>query len=73
MKKIKHLLEFIFIIILFFIFKIIGSKNASTFGELIGRIFGPLFRSNFNSEKIKKNNSHWSRHGDSHCFFSWSL
>ena len=52
MKKIKHLLEFIFIIILFFIFKIIGSKNASTFGELIGRIFGPLFRSNF---KIKKN------------------
>ena len=52
MKVIKHFLEFFFISILFFIFKIIGYKNASNLGEKIGKIFGPLFRS---SLKIKKN------------------
>ena len=52
MKVIKYFLEFFFISILFFIFKIIGYKNASNLGEKIGKIFGPLFRS---SLKVKKN------------------
>ena len=52
MKIIKYLFEFIFIIAFFFIFKIIGYKNASNLGEIIGKKFGPLFRSN---SKILKN------------------
>ena len=52
MKVIKYFLEFIFISIFFFIFRIIGYKNASNLGEKIGKIFGPLFRS---SLKVKKN------------------
>ena len=52
MKLIKYFLEFFFISIFFFIFKIIGYKNASNLGEKIGKIFGPLFRS---SLKVKKN------------------
>ena len=52
MKIIKYFLEFFFISIFFFIFKIIGYKNASNLGEKIGKIFGPLFRS---SLKVKKN------------------
>jgi len=45
MKTIKYFFEFIIVITLFFIFKIIGLKNASNFGGMIGRFFGPLFRS----------------------------
>jgi len=52
MKIIKYFFEFIFIIFFFFIFKMIGYKKASNFGEIIGKIFGPLFRS---SQKIQKN------------------
>ncbi len=52
MKVIKYFLEFFFISIFFFIFRIIGYKNASNLGEKIGKIFGPLFRS---SLKVKKN------------------
>ena len=52
MKVLKYFLEFFFITIFFFIFKIIGYKNASNLGEKIGKIFGPLFRSNL---KVKKN------------------
>tara|TARA_B100000029_G_scaffold513058_1_gene611439 strand:+ start:6274 stop:7134 length:861 start_codon:yes stop_codon:yes gene_type:complete len=52
MKIIKYFFEFIFIISLFIIFKIIGYKNASNLGEIIGKKFGPLFRSNY---RIKKN------------------
>ena len=52
MKIIKYFIEFILIIILFFIFKILGYKNATNLGEIIGKKFGPLFRSNY---KIKKN------------------
>jgi len=52
MKIIKYFFEFIFIISLFFIFKIIGLKNASNLGSLIGRFIGPLFR----SKKITKEN-----------------
>ncbi len=65
MKKIKYFFEFIFIITFFFIFKIIGYKNATTLGEIIGKKIGPFFRSN---SKILKNleisnvgNSHQER------------
>ena len=52
MKIIKYFLQFIIIISLFVIFKLIGYKKASNFGEIIGKSFGPLFRS---KNKIKKN------------------
>ncbi|MDC0518338.1 lipid A biosynthesis acyltransferase, partial [Candidatus Pelagibacter sp.] len=52
MKIIKYLFEFIFIITFFLIFKIIGYKNASNLGELIGRKVGPFTRS---KSKIHKN------------------
>ena len=45
MKIIKYFFEFFFIINFFFIFKIIGYKNASNFGEIIGKKIGPFFRS----------------------------
>jgi len=46
MKIIKYLIEFIFIYILLIIFKIVGYKNASNLGAIIGEKIGPLFRSN---------------------------
>ncbi len=52
MKFIKYFFEFISIISLFFIFKIIGLKNASNLGSILGRSIGPLFRS---KEIIKRN------------------
>ena len=45
MKIFKYFFEFISIISLFCIFKIIGLKNASNLGSLLGRFIGPLFRS----------------------------
>ena len=45
MKTIKYFFEFIAVIILFFIFKIIGLKNVSNLGGVLGKFFGPLFRS----------------------------
>ena len=45
MKTIKYFFEFITVITLFFIFKIIGLKNASNLGGMMGKVFGPLFRS----------------------------
>ena len=52
MKIIKYFFEFISIISLFIIFKIIGLKNASNLGGMLGRSIGPLFRS---KEIIKQN------------------
>jgi len=52
MKIIKYFFEFISIISLFIIFKIIGLKNASNLGSVLGRFIGPLFRS---KEIIKQN------------------
>ncbi len=52
MRKIKYFFEFIIIIIFFIIFKIIGYRKASNFGEFLGKKFGPLFRS---KHKVKKN------------------
>ena len=45
MKIIKYFLEFISVISLFSIFKIIGLRNASNLGGILGRFFGPFFRS----------------------------
>ncbi len=45
MKKIKYFVEFLIIIFLLAIFKILGFKLASSIGGLIGRSIGPLFRS----------------------------
>jgi len=45
MKSIKYFFEFITIISLFSIFKIIGLKNASNLGGILGKFIGPLFRS----------------------------
>ena len=52
MKIIKYFFEFISIISLFLIFKIIGLKNASNLGSVLGRFIGPLFR----SKEITKQN-----------------
>ena len=54
MKIIKYFFEFISIISLFIIFKIIGLKNASNLGGFLGRFIGPLFRSrNIIEQNIK--------------------
>ena len=45
MKIIIYLIEFILIKILFNFFKIIGYRNSSNLGFLIGKTFGPIFRS----------------------------
>jgi len=45
MKIVKYFFEFVSIISLFCIFRIIGLRNASALGAVIGRTIGPLFRS----------------------------
>jgi len=52
MKIIKYFFEFTAIISLFCIFKIIGLRNASNLGSVLGKFFGPQFRS---KNIIKKN------------------
>ena len=52
MKIIKYFFEFLIIVILLLIFKILGIKLASNFGSLIGGLLGPFFRS---KKKIKLN------------------
>ena len=52
MKIIKYFFEFISIVSLFCIFKIIGLRNASNLGGILGKLIGPLFR----SKKIIKEN-----------------
>ena len=52
MKIIKYFFEFISVISLFCIFKIIGLNNASALGSIIAKLIGPLFR----SKKIIKEN-----------------
>ena len=54
MKIVKYFFEFISVISLFCIFKIIGLRNASYLGGIIGRVIGPLFRSkNITKQNIK--------------------
>ena len=57
MKIVKYFFEFIFIIIIFLIFKIIGYKNASNLGEIIGKKIGPFFRSNTKIQNNLKNSN----------------
>ena len=45
MKNFNHFLQYIFINILFFIFKILGFKNSSDLGNFIGKNIGSIFRS----------------------------
>ena len=52
MKLIRYFLEFVIVIFLFAIFKILNLKFASNLGALIGGLVGPFFRS---KEKIKSN------------------
>ena len=52
MKIVKYFFEFISIISLFCIFKIIGLRNASNLGGFLGKFFGPIFR----SKQITKQN-----------------
>ena len=52
MKNIKYLIQFIIILFFFLIFKIIGYKNASNLGSIIGRYLGRLIRTD---EIILKN------------------
>jgi len=52
MKIIKYFFEFVSVISLFCIFKIIGLKNGSNLGSILGKFIGPLFRS---KNIIKKN------------------
>ena len=52
MKIIKYFFEFLCVISLFCIFKIIGLRHASNLGGMLGKIIGPLFRS---KAIVKKN------------------
>ena len=52
MKYIKYFFQFILIKLFFLIFKLVGYKNASNIGGLIGSKIGPLFK----SKKITENN-----------------
>jgi len=51
MKIIKYFFEFITVISLFSIFKLIGLKNASNLGGILGEFTGPLFRSKHTIEQ----------------------
>ena len=46
MKKIKYFFQFIFVILFFIIFKILGLKLSSIISSNIFFLFGPIFRSN---------------------------
>ena len=57
MKIIKYFFEYIFVSTFFFIFKIVGYRNASNLGEITGKIFGPFFRSNSRIQNNLKNSN----------------
>ena len=52
MRNIKYFFQFVIIIFLFMIFRILGLKNSATLSSTIFKIIGPLFR----SSKISTNN-----------------
>src|SRR6056300_1589990 len=55
MNKIKYFFQFIFILIFFLIFKIIGLRYSSSLGGKLFKIIGPFFRSSdLIHENIKK-------------------
>jgi len=45
MNKVKYFLQFVIIIVIFFIFKILGAKISSFLGGKLFQIIGPMFRS----------------------------
>jgi len=57
MKKIIYFIEFLFVYIFFIFFKLLGYRISSNLGFLIGKFFGPIFRSKKSIiENIKKSN-----------------
>ena len=57
MKKLIYFIEFIFVYIFFIFFKLLGYKISSNLGYLIGKLFGPMFRSKKSIiENLKKSN-----------------
>ena len=57
MKKLIYFIEFIFVYIFFTFFKLLGYKISSNLGFLIGKLFGPMFRSKKSIiENLKKSN-----------------
>jgi len=57
MKQIKYFFQFIIIKLLFIIFRLIGYKNASNLGAMIGSTIGPIIKSKKVIEKNIKNYS----------------
>tara|TARA_B100000686_G_C16569771_1_gene852294 strand:- start:107 stop:967 length:861 start_codon:yes stop_codon:yes gene_type:complete len=61
MKKLIYIIEFIIVYLLFVLFKIIGYKLSSNLGYIMGKLLGPIFRSetlilkNIEKAKIKIN------------------
>ena len=45
MKSFYHLTQFVFITLLFGVFRLIGFKNSSNIGFFLGKTLGPIFRS----------------------------
>jgi len=57
MKKLIYFIEFVFVYIFFIFFKLLGYKISSNLGYLIGKLFGPMFRSKRSIvENLKKSN-----------------
>ena len=57
MKKLIYLVEFTFVYIFFIFFKLLGYKISSNLGFIIGKLFGPMFRSKkLIVENLKKSN-----------------
>tara|TARA_A100001015_G_C14405214_1_gene487044 strand:+ start:260 stop:523 length:264 start_codon:yes stop_codon:yes gene_type:complete len=52
MKLTRYFIEYILIIVLFSLFKLLGYRTASELGYSLGKTFGPFFR----SKKIIKDN-----------------
>ncbi len=64
MRKVNHIIQYIIINILFFLFSIIGYRASSNLGNIIGKYIGPIFRSklsiiqNLKKAKIIKNSNY---------------
>ena len=71
MKIIKYFFEFISIISLFCIFKIIGLKKASNLGSILGKIIGPFFRSkDIIKQNIKIEDQIYNKNKNAKIFYS---
>tara|TARA_S200000501_G_C20793398_1_gene730601 strand:- start:267 stop:1124 length:858 start_codon:yes stop_codon:yes gene_type:complete len=76
MKLINYFLQYLFFLILFFVFRLIGYKNSSNFGAKIASFIGPIFRKktlilknlnkafpNQEKDNEKKINKIWENYG----------